>query len=145
MKAAIAMNFKVMIGCTNFLICLICVDLVWFCAGLRDFPPFFVVLVDHFPKFNSVFSDFTSVLATFRHKNPCYTSIIAQIIQNVNAFYALRQGVSFAGRKTFAGERAIIPALLREGEDFDKLGCGVDGAMSIDARRLAKLPQAITE
>lgn len=118
---------------------------MWFCAGLRDFPPFFVVLVDHFPKFNSVFSDFTSVLATFRHKNPCYTSIIAQIIQNVNAFYALRQGVSFAGRKTFAGERAIIPALLREGEDFDKLGCGVDGAMSIDARRLAKLPQAITE
>lgn len=118
------------------------------CVVLRRFarfPSLFVVLVDHFPKFNSVFLDFTSVSATFRHKNPCYTSIIAQIIQNVNAFYALGQSVSFAGRKTFAGERAIIPALLREGEDFDKLGCGVDGAMSIDARRLVKLPQAITE
>lgn len=112
---------------------------------LARFPSLFVVLVDHFLKFNSVFSDFTSVSATFRHKNPCYTSIIAQIVQNVNAFYALRQRVGFAGRKTFAGERAIIPALLREGEDFDKLGRGADGATNIGAKRLVKLPQAIVE
>lgn len=53
--------------------------------------------------------------------------------------------MDLARRKTFAGERAIIPALLREGEDFDKLGRGADGATNIGAKRLVKLPQAITE
>lgn len=56
MKAAVAMNSEVMIGCTNFLSDLY--NLRGSCVVLRRFarfPSLFVVLVDHFPKLNSVF------------------------------------------------------------------------------------------